>query len=112
MIHNIDATDQSIGRLASKIAVILRGKNNPNYQPNIEPDEKVIVDNIGRVKFTGNKFDQKIHYHYSGYPGGMKARTSAEIFAKDPRKLLKLAVYRMLAKNRIRDKIIKNLEVK
>lgn len=111
MTHTFDATNQSFGRLASKIAVILRGKVSPNYQPNILPTEKVVVTNIKKIKFTGRKFKQKIYYHYSGYHGGLKAKTLGKAFDKDPKKVLRLAVYRMLAQNRLRDKIIKNLEI-
>lgn len=110
--HNLDATNQSIGRLASKIAVILRGKTNPNYKPYELPEEKVIVSNIKDVKFTGKKFDQKIYYHYSGYPGGLKERKLKDLFNKNPKEILRLAVYRMLAPNRLRDKIIRNLTIK
>lgn len=111
-LHTIDASNEALGRLASKIALILRGKNNPNYTPNVLPQEMVLVNNISKVKFTGKKLEQKIYYHYSGYPGGMKARKLATMFEKDPRKVLRLAVYRMLAPNKLRDKIIKNLEIK
>lgn len=107
----LDATNQSMGRLASKIAVILRGKLNPSYQPNELPKEKVTVTNVKGIKITGKKLDQKIYYHYSGYPGGMKARTLEMVMSKDPRKALWMAVYRMLARNRLRDKIIKNLTI-
>lgn len=112
MTHNIDATNQSLGRLASKIAVILRGKTNPAYKPNQLPQEKVSISNINKIKFTGKKLNQKIYYHYSGYPSGMKARKLKTVFEKDPKEVLRLAVYRMLAPNRIRAKIIKNLEIK
>lgn len=111
-LHTIDAANQPLGRLASRIAVILRGKINPSYQPNAMPQEKVVVENIKQIKFTGKKFDQKVYHHYSGYPGGMKTRKLKVVFEKDPKKILRLAVYRMLAPNRLRDKIIKNLEVK
>lgn len=112
MVYQVDATNQSLGRLASKVAVILRGKNNPNYQPNVMPQEKVIINNLAKIKFTGKKAGQKIYYHYSGYPGGMKAKKLETMFEKDPKKVLWLAVYRMLAPNKLRDKIIKNLEIK
>ena len=111
MTHNIDATNQSLGRLASRIAVVLRGKASPDYQPNALPKEKIVVTNVGKIKFTGKKFDQKKYYHYSGYPGGMKTRSLNEVFNKDPKRVLWMAVYRMLAKNRLRDKIIKNLQM-
>jgi len=112
MIHNIDAKGQSLGRLATKIAVLLRGKNKVTYNPRELPNEKVVILNIKEIKFTGKKYDDKIYYHYSGYPGGLKSRTMKAIFEKDPKKILRLAVYRMLPDNRQRDKIIKNLEVK
>lgn len=112
LIHTIDATNQPLGRLASKIAVILRGKINPSYKPNVMPQEKVIVENVKRIKFSGKKLSQKVYRHYSGYPGGMKTRRLGVVFEKDPKKVLRLAVYRMLAPNRLRDKIIKNLEIK
>jgi len=112
MTHQIDATNQSLGRLASQIAVILRGKTNPDYRPNVMPQEKVVVNNSVRIKFTGKKLDQKIYYHYSGYPGGMKKRKLGTMFEKDPKRVLWLAVYRMLAPNRIRSRIMKNLEIK
>ncbi len=112
MIHTIDAENQPLGRLASKIAVILRGKNNPNYRPNEMPQEKVTVENIQKIKFTGKKLDQKIYHHYSGYPGGMKERKLKVLFEKQPKRVLWLAVYRMLAPNRLRSKIMKNLEIK
>ena len=105
----LDATNQSLGRLASKIAVILRGKTKPTYQPNILPTEQVTVNNAAKMKFFGKKLEQKTYYHYSGYPGGMKARNLGKEMDKDPRKILRLAVYRMLAQNRLRAKIIKNL---
>jgi large subunit ribosomal protein L13 len=110
--HIIDATNQSLGRLASRIAVILRGKNRPSYKPNEMPKEKVVVKNIDKIKFTGKKSGQKIYRHYSGYPGGMKERELGNFFAKNPKRVLQLAILRMLAYNRLRSKIMKNLEIK
>lgn len=112
MTHNIDATNQSLGRLASQIAVLLRGKQNPGYQPNIMPDEKVVITNSKQIKYTGNKTENKIYFHYSGFPGGMKERTLKEMLQKNPKRVIWMAVYRMLPRNRMRDKIIKNLEIK
>ena len=112
MTHEINAENQSLGRLASKIAVILRGKTSPNYKPSALPEEKVVVTNFNKIRFTGDKINQKIYRHYSGYPGGMKTRKLKTVFEKNPKQVLWLAVYRMLAPNRIRDKIIKNLEIK
>lgn len=112
MTYTLDATDQSLGRLASKIAILLRGKENPNYQPNVLPKTKVIVSNVKNLKVTGKKLEQKIYYHYSGYPGGLKERNMGKMFDKKPEWVLRMAIYRMLARNRLRDKIIKNLEIK
>jgi large subunit ribosomal protein L13 len=112
MIHTLDATNQSLGRLATKIAVLLRGKEDPKYLPSALPTTKVIVNNIKDIKITGKKMDQKIYYHYSGFPGGLHAKTMRMIFENKPDWILRQAVYRMLARNRLRDKIIKNLEIK
>ncbi len=109
MMTTLDATNQSLGRLATKIAVLLRGKTDPKYQPNLLPTMQVTVTNIAKIKITGKKLDQKTYYHYSSYPGGMKARNLGNMMDKNPAWVLKMAVYRMLAQNRLRDKIIKNL---
>lgn len=105
----LDANNQSLGRLASKIALILRGKTKPTYEPNLLPTDKVTVTNVSKMRFTGKKLEQKTYYHYSGYPGGMRARNLGELMAKDPKQVLRMTVYRMLAQNRLRAKIIKNL---
>ena len=111
MQHTIDAANQSPGRLASTIAVLLRGKLDPKYEPNAMPKEKVVVTNASKMKLTGKKSGQKTYYHYSGYPGGMKSRKLDVMMNKSPQRVLWLAVYRMLARNRLRDKIIKNLTI-
>lgn len=105
----IDATNQSLGRLASRIAVLLRGKHLVSYQPNILPQVEVSIKNLKKVKFTGNKFTDKVYYKYSGYHSGITSRTLEQRWTKDPAKVLRYSVYRMLPKNRTRDKIIKNL---
>lgn len=109
MKHTLDATNQPFGRLASKIALILRGKMEPSYMPYELPTAQVIVKNVAKIKFTGKKLADKTYYHYSGYPGGMKERNLGLEFAKDPKKVLRAAVLNMLAQNRLRSKIIKNL---
>ena len=76
------------------------------------PQEKVAIENVDKIKFTGKKFDQKVYLHYSGYPGGMKSRKLKNEFAKDPKRILWRAVYNMLAQNRLRSRIMKNLEFK
>lgn len=111
MTYNFDATEKSLGRLASQVALALRGKNEPSYTPHVFPTHKVVISNILKAKFTGTKLDTKIYYRHSGFPGGIKSNTMAEMFAKSPKKLFELMVWRMLPKNRSRIKIMKNLEI-
>lgn len=110
MKYELDATNQSLGRFASKIAILLRGKNLASYTPNKLPTSEVVVKNLKSAKFTGDKFNQKKYYHYSGYHGGIKARKLSELWATKPQEVLRKMVYRMLPTNRTRDKIIKNLK--
>lgn len=109
MNHEIDATHKVFGRLATEIATLLRGKDRPNYEPHLLPQNRVVVSGLDKLVFTGKKMKQKKYYHYSGYPGGMKTRVLENEFRKNPNRVLRMAVYRMLPKNRLRDKIIKNL---
>ena len=111
MQYTFDATNESLGRLASRVALALRGKNEPTYTPHIFPNHAVSVINIMKAKFTGNKLDGKIYYRHSGFPGGVRSNTMGEIFNKDPRKLFELMVWRMLPNNRSRIKLMKNLSV-
>ena len=112
MEYQIDATKKIFGRLASEVAILLRGKNQPSYQSYLLPKVKVTVKEITQVVFTGKKLAQKKFFHYSGYPGGLKERRLEIEFQKNPAKIFKKAVYGMLPKNKLRDKIIKNLIVK
>lgn len=109
-VHEIDASNQSLGRVASKVATLLRGKDSAAYEPNINPHAQVIVKNINKIKFTGNKMETKVYHQYSGYPGGMKDRTLKMEWDKHPKEVVRKAVYRMLPVNRMRDKIIRNLK--
>jgi|SRR3989344_1199917 len=109
MKYEVDATNQSLGRLATKIATLLRGKNLASYTPNILPDNMVTVKAIKKAKFTGNKLKQKKYHHHSGYHSGIKTRGLEELWESKPEHVLQGIVYRMLPKNRTRDKIIKNL---
>ena len=94
----VDATDMTLGRLASEVAKVLRGKNKPTFTPHIDTGEYVIVVNAEKVKVTGKKLDQKIYYHHSDYVGGMKETTLREMLAKKPEKVVELAVKGMLPK--------------
>jgi len=110
MTYELDATNQSLGRLASKVAIILRGKNLASYAPSKLPTNEVVIKNLKNAKFTGNKFDQVKYYHYSGYHGGIKARKLSELWETKPQEVFRKMVYTMLPTNRTRDKIIKNLK--
>ena len=94
----VDAADMTLGRLASEVAKVLRGKNKPTFTPHIDTGDYVIVVNAEKVKVTGKKLDQKIYYHHSDYVGGMKETTLREMLAKKPEKVVELAVKGMLPK--------------
>ena len=110
-IHEMDATGKILGRLATEVAILLRGKNKANFQPHIDQGEHVIVNNASKIKVTGKKLDQKIYYHFSGYPGGLKKKKMGEVFSKNPADLLKRAVWNMLPKNKLRNNMIKRLKI-
>lgn len=107
----VDATDVVLGRLASKVAKILRGKNKPSFTPHVDCGDNVIVINAEKVRLTGNKLNDKIYLSYSGYPGGQRVQTPAELLAKYPERLIEKAVKGMLPKNILGSKIYGNLKV-
>lgn len=109
--YNIDASGKSLGRLASDIAVTLRGKKEVSYVPYMDPMITVIVTNINKVVLTGKKFTEKLYRHHSGWPGGLKTVKYSDLIKKDKGRALKLAVLRMLNKNRLRAKLMKRLIV-
>ena len=108
--HTIDATDKVLGRLAVDIAILLRGKHRPDFFPNKDMGDFVVVKNVEKMKFTGKKMEKKIYYHHSGYLGGLKAVPLKRIFKKNPPSVLKMAVFGMLPKNKLRAKAIKRLK--
>lgn len=107
----VDATDQALGRLASKVAKILRGKNKPSFTPHVDCGDNVIVINAEKVRLTGNKLTKKEYLRHTGYPGGQRSMTAEEILAKYPERLIEKAVKGMLPKNRLGRKIYTNLKV-
>ncbi|MCI8630021.1 MAG: 50S ribosomal protein L13 [Firmicutes bacterium] len=107
----VDATDKTLGRLASEIATILRGKNKPMYAPNIDAGDYVIVINAEKVAVTGKKLDQKVYTHHSGYVGGLKTITLKKQLEKKPEEVLKHAVKGMLPKNALGRKMFSKLHV-
>ncbi len=109
--HTIDATGQSVGRLASRIAALLMGKGMRTYDRSIDGGDFVAVTNVKRVKIGAAKLVQKKYKHFSGYPGGLKETSWGTLLEKNPKKLLRLAVLRMLPKNRLQQHMIKRLTV-
>ena len=107
----VDADGQTLGRLASEVAKVLRGKNKPIYTPHIDTGDYVIVVNAKDIKVTGKKMDQKIYYRHSEYVGGMKETTLAEMMEKKPEKVVELAVKGMLPKGPLGRAMIKKLRV-
>jgi large subunit ribosomal protein L13 len=107
----VDASDKSLGRLAVEVAVLLRGKNKPNFVPYMDMGDTVVVKNIDKMKFTGNKLDNKNYFKFTGYLGNMKQATLKEFLAKKGGKeVLRKAVMGMLTKNTLRDRQIKRLK--
>ncbi|MBQ4061788.1 MAG: 50S ribosomal protein L13 [Christensenellaceae bacterium] len=107
----VDAEGQTFGRLASKVAAILMGKNKPEYTPNVDTGDYVIVVNCAKLTFTGKKLDQKVYYHHSGYPGGLKETKYRHLMERKPEFAFKEAVRRMLPKNKLGDKMLTKLHV-
>jgi len=109
--HVIDADDQSAGRLASKVAFLLMGKNKVNYEPHMDQGDMVEINNVAKLKFTGNKLVTKEVWHHSGHPHGLKMSFLGKIFQATPDKLFRKMVYRMLPKNKLRPEMIKRLTI-
>ena len=107
----VDADGQIFGRLASKVASILNGKTKPEYTPNCDVGDHVVVVNCDKLVLTGNKLDQKVEYKHSGYPGGMKTTTYKDLMATKPEYAFYEAVRRMLPKNKLGRKMLKKLRV-
>jgi len=110
-IHTIDAAGQILGRLATSVAVHLRGKQKAGFLPYLEPEETVAVFNTDKIRVSGKKMKQKLYIYHTGYPGGLRKKSLEVAFEDDSRWVLREAVYGMLPKNRTRDKIIKNLKL-
>ncbi|MDZ7772319.1 MAG: 50S ribosomal protein L13 [Balneolaceae bacterium] len=107
----VDAEDQPLGRLASNVARLLRGKHKPEYTPHMDTGDNVIVINADKVSLSGKKMQQKAYFRYTEYPGGERSATAEEMMEKDPTFLVTNAVKGMLPKNRLGSKIMTNLRV-
>ena len=107
----VDATDMTLGRLASEVAKVLRGKNKPIFTPHIDCGDNVIVINAEKIKVTGKKMDQKVYYHHSDYVGGLKEATLREKLAKKPEQVIELAFKGMLPKGPLGRQMFTKLHV-
>lgn len=107
--HLFDAEGRILGRMATEIALILRGKGKVDFTPNIDAGDFVVVVNSDKIGVTGNKMDGKIYNHYSGFPGGVTSIKLKDQLVKDSRKVIEMAVYGMLCKNKLRDKMMTRL---
>lgn len=109
--HTIDATNKVLGRLATEIVILLRGKHKPNFVPHKDMGDFVIVKNVEKLKITGKKMEKKKYYRHSGYLGGLKEIPLKRLFKEKPTEVLKKAVLGMLPKNKLRPKMIKRLKI-
>jgi large subunit ribosomal protein L13 len=110
--HKIDAEGLVLGRLATRISVLLRGKNKPGYSPHKDIGDSVVVENVDKIKVTGKKKEQKKYYRHTGYMGGLKEEVYQKLEKRKPGEILRKAVYGMLPKNKLRPLMIKRLKTK
>ena len=107
----IDATDQVLGRIATKAATILSGKHRPNYAPFLITGDHVVIINADKVKLTGQKLDQKVYRWHTRYPGGLKEIKADKVLATRPERVIREAVFGMLAKNKLRKRLVQRLKI-
>jgi large subunit ribosomal protein L13 len=109
--HLVDANGKTLGRLATRIAILLRGKHKAIFTPHMDAGDFVVVVNADRVSLTGKKWKEKLYIHHSGYPGGLKSMNAEQLKGKHPTRLITMAVQGMLPKNKLGRKLIKKLKV-
>jgi large subunit ribosomal protein L13 len=107
----VDASDQVVGRLATRLATILMGKHRATYTPHVDTGDFVVVTNAAKVRFTGNKWQTKVYQRYSGYPGGLKEETADALRRRKPEEILRQAVKRMLPKSDLGRKMLAKLKI-
>ena len=107
----VDASGQNLGRLASRVAILLRGKHKPNFTPHVDCGDNVIVVNAEKINLTGNKWADKSYIRHTGYPGGQRRLTATEMFEKNPTRLIEKSVKGMLPKNKLGAALYRNLTV-
>ncbi|MCH1547730.1 MAG: 50S ribosomal protein L13 [Flavobacteriaceae bacterium] len=107
----VDAEGEFLGRLASRVAILLRGKHKVNFTPHVDCGDNVIVINASKVKLSGNKWEEKTYVRYTGYPGGQRFKTATQIFDQNPSKIIEKSVKGMLPKNKLGAELFRNLYV-
>jgi len=107
----VDATDEILGRLASKVAKIIRGKYKSNYTPHVDCGDNIVIINAEKIQFSGDKLNQKEYIRHTGYPGGQRSIKAKDLLDKDPTRIIKMAVKGMLPKNKLGSTLNKNLHV-
>ncbi|MGC6438975.1 MAG: 50S ribosomal protein L13 [Flavobacteriaceae bacterium] len=107
----VDAEGQTLGRLASKVAILLRGKHKPNFTPHVDCGDNVVVINAEKIHLSGNKWSEKTYIRHTGYPGGQRSLSATELFAKDPARIVEKSVKGMLPKNKLGAELFRNLSV-
>jgi len=107
----VDANEEVLGRLASKVAYLLRGKHKPDFTPHVDTGDNVIIINADKIRLTGNKWDQKEYIRHTGYPGGQRSATATELMAKKPTAMVEKAIKGMLPKNKLGSALFRNLHV-
>ncbi|QNJ97756.1 50S ribosomal protein L13 [Constantimarinum furrinae] len=108
---HVDADGQTLGRFASEVAKLLRGKHKPSFTPHVDCGDNVIVTNAAKINLTGNKWEAKTYIRHTGYPGGQRSLTASELFSKDPARVIEKAVKGMLPKNKLGAELFRNLKV-
>jgi len=107
----VDAENEVLGRLASRVAYVLRGKNKPSFTPHVDSGDNVVIINAEKIKLTGKKMSDKIYIRHTGHPGGQRYATPKELLRTHPERIIEMAVKRMLPKTKLGDKVYKNLFV-
>lgn len=107
----VDADGQALGRLASEVAKLLRGKHKPNFTPHVDCGDNVVVTNAAKINLSGKKWDSKEYIRHTGYPGGQRSLSAKELLAKDPARIIEKAVKGMLPKNKLGAALFRNLKV-
>ncbi len=107
----VDAEGQTLGRLASKVAILLRGKHKPNFTPHVDCGDNVVIINASKVNLTGNKWEDKTYIRYTGYPGGQRSLSANQLFKKNPSIIIEKSVKGMLPKNKLGSELFRNLYV-